>query len=515
MTLSASMNVAQQALTIHQNVLSVVSNNIANVNTEGYSKQRAELSSIKGTGVIGNAIGRSYHIGAGVQISKISSYRDSAIDNTFRNENSDLSYYETLYNNASSIEETLNELGDTGLKNAFANFFDAVQTLTNDPSSSVYRNNFVQAAKNVSSKFNDIAKSLVTNRDLLVGDPLDATGIEYSIVNSTVIDINSKIKQISKINHDILMAEADGNSASELRDERARLLDELSSSIPINVTENSNGTINISLDGIRLLRGTEIKAELSYKAGDENTPAIINIVDSADNVLINNINNRITSGSLGAVLEMGSSETGKLSYKNILNEVDKLANSFAQMVNDIQTYQNGDVKAMAIDIDAATGELSLKESSEKIFVTSDGSNTINATNISINDIVFNNPYEVACARITVDGTENLQSIGNSDNLKELINSRNQNITALGNTNIESFLTSLTGDIGVKTLEIENNLSTQQTATQYVETERQNKIGVNLDEELMELIKFQRAYEAAARIFNTSSELMLTMVNLGT
>ena len=67
---------------------------------------------------------------------------------------------------------------------------------------------------------------------------------------------------------------------------------------------------------------------------------------------------------------------------------------------------------------------------------------------------------------------------------------------------------------MKALEIKNNLSTQQTATQYVETERQNKIGVNLDEELMELIKFQRAYEAAARVFNTSSELMLTMVNLG-
>ena len=120
------------------------------------------------------------------------------------------------------------------------------------------------------------------------------------------------------------MAEADGNAASELRDERARLLDELSSSIPINVTENYNGTVNVSLDGIRLLRGTEIKAELSYQAGNDATPAIINIVDSENNVLINNINNRITSGSLGAVLEMGSSETGKLSYKNILNEVDKL-----------------------------------------------------------------------------------------------------------------------------------------------------------------------------------------------
>ena len=122
MSLYASMGIAQGALNVNQIGLNVVSNNIANMNTEGYSKQRAELSNIQGYALVGNGSGKSNYIGAGVQVDKIISYRDFYMDSSFRTNNSANSYYETLFQNAQNISTILNEYNDSGLRTAFANF---------------------------------------------------------------------------------------------------------------------------------------------------------------------------------------------------------------------------------------------------------------------------------------------------------------------------------------------------------------------------------------------------------
>ena len=167
---------------------------------------------------------------------------------------------------------------------------------------------------------------------------------------------------------------------------------------------------------------------------------------------------------------------------------------------------------MKIEVDAATGELKLAKSTENLFVSSDG-NPINASNIKINDVILSNPNEIAAARVDITNYDEFE-VGNNDNIKLMIEARDTNNAELNNTSVDKFLTSIVSNIGTKTANIKSDYEISQSTKTVVETERQNKIGVNLDEELMDLVKYQTGYQAASRIFNVTSELMITLVNLG-
>ena len=192
MSLSASMNIGLGALNVNQAAINVVSNNIANMNTQGYSKQRAELENLKGYSAIANSAGKSNYIGNGVTIAKISSYRDIYMDRNFRNENSQYKLSETLYDYASNIETIMNEYKDGGIKNALEKFYDAAQSLASDPSNSVYRTNFANQAQNVGKMFNSLHSNLSEKRAEIVGDVNAPGSLASSMTGVAVDEVNEK-----------------------------------------------------------------------------------------------------------------------------------------------------------------------------------------------------------------------------------------------------------------------------------------------------------------------------------
>ena len=512
MSLSASMNIGLGALNVNQAAINVVSNNIANMNTQGYSKQRAELENLKGYSAIANSAGKSNYIGNGVTIAKISSYRDIYMDRNFRNENSQYKLSETLYDYASNIETIMNEYKDGGIKNALEKFYDAAQSLASDPSNSVYRTNFANQAQNVGKMFNSLHSNLSEKRAEIVGDVNDPGSLASSMTGVAVDEVNEKLQSLADLNYKIIIAEAKGNGSASLRDERSRLLDEISSQIPTTVTENSNGTVNLYIGDMRLVKGAKLECTLEATVGDDATPAVINILDDQGNVKFANVNDKIDGGQIGGYLKMGSSEPNTLSYANVISQLNQLASGFANDLNSIQKYANGNMQAMKIEVDAASGELKLAKATEDLFVSSDG-NPIDASNIKINDVILSNPNEIAAARVDITNYDEFE-VGNSDNIKLMIEARDTNNADLGNTSVDKFLTSIVSNIGTKTANIKSDYEVNQSTKTVVENERQNKIGVNLDEELMDLVKYQTGYQAASRIFNVTSELMMTMVNLG-
>ena len=512
MSLSASMNIGLGALNVNQAAINVVSNNIANMNTQGYSKQRAELENLKGYSAIANSAGKSNYIGNGVTIAKISSYRDIYMDRNFRNENSQYKLSETLYDYASNIETIMNEYKDGGIKNALEKFYDAAQSLASDPSNSVYRTNFANQAQNVGKMFNSLHSNLSEKRAEIVGNVNAPGSLASSMTGVAVDEVNEKLQSLADLNYKIIIAEAKGNGSASLRDERSRLLDEISSQIPTTVTENSNGTVNLYIGDMRLVKGAKLECTLEATVGDDATPAVINILDDQGNVKFANVNDKIDGGQIGGYLKMGSSEPNTLSYANVISQLNQLASGFANDLNSIQKYANGNMQAMKIEVDAATGELKLSQATEDLFVSSDG-NPIDASNIKINDIILSNPNEIAASRVDITNYDEFE-VGNSDNIKLMIEARDTNNADLGNTSVDKFLTSIVSNIGTKTANIKSDYEVNQSTKTVVENERQNKIGVNLDEELMDLVRYQTGYQAASRIFNVTSELMMTMVNLG-
>lgn len=519
MSLQSTMSIAQQALLINQAALNVVSNNIANINTDGYSKERVDLSPSVNYTPMGGSVLSQITSSTGVQMDGISRYTDAYLQTYYREQNGQFNYLNQLSNAATSVENVMNELNGSGLEDAFTSFYAAAQTLNSNPKDDVARSNYIQQAQTIALKFNEMSSTLNQVRTSLVGDPSDPSTLATAKVSTTVTDVNQKLTQLAKINSQIVSVSSAAMEPNNLLDTRDKLLNELAGLIPMSITENTNGSVNLSLNGVELVKGTEQLGSLSINTGDSNNPAIINVVDSKNKVIAADINDKITTGTLGAILTAGGASTSDFTVKSALDSLDNLASGFASVINDIQTKPDATVGTitgtpMAIDETTKT----LIQATENIFNTSDGTATITAKNIQINANVMNDPDLIATARVAVDTskvpTYDVNAIGNATNMQKILDSRKGNFAALGNSSPEGYLSSIVGNIGIKVKNISTDLSSQNTVLTQVKNQLGSATGVSQDEELIDLMKYQRAYQASARIFSTCNDLMDILVNLG-
>ncbi len=521
-----SMYNAQRALMVNQAALDIVNNNIANMNTEGYSKQRVELSQIvyPQNGVHISEV--AAQTGGGACIDDISRNRDIYLDKYFRSENSENSYYKELGNLAMLVEDISNEMDGSGINDALDGFFKAAQKLNGKPSDPVIRSEFVQEAVKLAGQFNNISEQLTNLRTSLVGDPSNIDTLKTSKIHLSCEELNNKLESVANLNYEIAVSSSQGTTPNGLLDQRDKLLDEISEMIPIEVIEKPNNLISINMNGVTLIDGNKLNCKFqavknpsANPAEVDANPAVVQLVDKDGNLKVDNANDIITTGKIKAILDMGGSDANSLNIKNILTEVDKLAVEFAQEVNDVQLYRDNAAlpTESALCMDSSTNPPTLKMATEPIFVNETGTMTnITAANIKINQNIVDDPYEVATAKgaVTAGVPDEPNATGNSSSILEIAQLRNKNMTGLNSTTPENFITSLTGDIGVKGQSIKDNIETQKSIVDQIKMRRQSAIGVNLDEELVDLVKFQRAYEAAARMFSVSNQILQQIVNLG-
>lgn len=552
MTLISSLNIAKQALAVNQAALTVVSNNIANVNTEGYSKQRAELADV----VVYDSQGPSNNIMttinsmSGVEVTGVKSYASSAVQNyymnSYRNANSSSSYLDQYSTVASQIESLTNELQNGGLSTALTKFYTAAGALSSDPSDSTARVNYVSAAQNVCSVFNSMSSSLSDIQESIVGTAADTSNSQLS---SQVDKVNSLLDQIADVNSNIFkVSSGNSSAAASLNDQRSNLLNELSGLVNIKTTPNSDGTVNVSLGNYDLVSGTNavgyLGAENSLDSSG-NIKTTLNIVDGKGQKLYSDVNDLITSGSVIALVDVGgSSDSSKLNVNSTLSQLNKMAQAFANIINTIQRgdpNSDGSV-AMSLSSDGKT----ITKAANDIFINSGATTTIvtpttttttttstgiTAANISVNSAVLNNKNLVAAARLTQAQYADYQatgkysdSIGNNANVTMLQNSRSNKYdktydsggheTDLGNVTLETYLSNFVGEVGSKVDAINTDSKTQSSVLSSIKSQLSSETGVNLDEELTDMLKYQRAYEAAARVFSTVNTILQELIQLG-
>lgn len=521
MSLQSSMSIAQQALMINQAALNVVSNNIANINTEGYSKQSVILSPSVNYTPLGGSVLSQIMSATGVEMDGIKRYADVYLQTYYREQNSQYNYLSQMSDAAKSVENAMNEFNGTGLEDALTSFYAAAQTLNSNPKDNVARSNYIQQAQTVALKFNEMSGTLNQVRTSLVGDPSDSSTLATAKISTSITEVNQKLAQLAQINSQVVSVSSADMSPNNLLDVRDQLINDLSGLIPVTVTANSNGSVNLSLNGIDLVKGTELQGKLMVNSGDAANPATINVVDQNNKPIASNINDKINTGTIGAILTAGGSGTKEFTVKSALDNLDKLACGFASVINDIQTKPDATVGTttktpMAIDKNSQT----LIKATENIFVTNDGKTTtpITAANIQINSNVLNDPDLIAAARVTVDTskspTYDVNAIGDATNSQMILDSRKGSYSALGNSSPEGYLAAIVGDIGIKVDNVSTNLKNQNTVLTQVKNQLSSATGVSQDEELVDLIKYQRAYQASARVFTTCNDLMDILVNLG-
>ena len=491
MTISKALNISLSGLNANQAALNVVSHNIANMNTEGYVRQRVNFAEVRTRNVDGTVRGQIASL-SGVKIASITTAANDYLNNYYRTQNATYQGLLSDAETAAQVADLMDELKGTGLGDSLSEFFNAANALNQNPTDYSLRINYAEKAKAVANKFNTMSKNISNLKESKIGNGDSVESAEASQIGTEVKKINSALEQILAVNKQLSTRPDDAG----LKTQRDQLLSEISSIANVTTSINPSGTVNVKIGDTDLITHCEIQNTLSITASG----SILAVDEKGTS---KDITADIKSGTLGGTL------SGMSAITKAAEAVDTLAAAFADTMNEIQRYQNGDIKAASYD----RANDRLVESTVDMFSSSDG-NPINASNIVINSTLYNNPDLIAAARVDTSETNWEKSVGNGDNALEFYNAQNKKIDALGHLNINDYLISIATKTALDAGEKANEADIQGSIVDGISNQILSETGVNLDEELTNMIIYQQAYNASARVFSACVEVFDTLVSLG-
>lgn len=453
MGLSVALNTAMRALLAQQQAMDAVSHNVSNVNTPGYSRQRVRLSpvaSADGTGV-----------GGGVSFDGVQRVRDLFVDFQMRQQKQGAGEAQARADSLNLVELALGEPSDNGLRSVMGQFFNAWRDLSNAPEDGSARSAVVQIGQTFAVTVQRLARNLTAVRDNANGRLADS-----------IAEVNNLASQVATLNSKIASIRATGDSAGDLTDQRDLALDRLSELVNISYTEQQNGVVDVVLDGRSLVHSTTA-AEIAL------TPD-----------LANNNYYDLTWAQDGATLDVAGGEVGGL-----LSQRDT---DLPSRLGDLDTL----VGQIIIDVNElhATGYAEDGITTGTAFFSG-----TSAADIAVDAAVVANPGLLAAA--TVAG-----AVGDGSNALAIAALQSATNLSGGSETYDSFYGGLVSRIGVAAADAQSLALAQSLTVDHLEELRQSVAGVNVDEEMVNLVQFQRGYEAAARIIRAVDEMLDTLVN---
>jgi len=512
-----SLETSKRALLTQTTALTTLGHNIANASTEGYSRQRVNLSATRPLEAMGmNRSVNPGQIGTGVQYDSITRVRESFLDLQYRRENQMLSSWEVRSSTISSIEGIVNEPSNTGLSAVMNKFWNSWEVLNRDPTLLSARIDVVGSAVNFADTLRHVGQSLVN-----VSADIDGN------ITAKVNEANVITQEIAQLNAFIRRTEAFGDNANDYRDQRDLLIDKLSTIVDVQATESPNGDVMIVAAGVEVVNGDEFT--LLTEANAENATAgqlhgyvqsrsEVEIITNQLNAMINTLvqgeltvtlpNGYVTSRDMVAINDVTLENGTIVTAGTTLAAGTRIASSAQFVVNGF----NGVHQLGYSQSDPATSGI-------PFFVTSDGSNTFNIMNISVNSAIQKDTNLIAAsAKYETNGSINSTIKGNSDIAHALAKLRDNvfdypgNLTNLTSGTTDDYFRAVTSDLGTRASNAERSMQNQQQLVESVDIRRQSVSGVSLDEEMADMIKFQHAYNAAARNMTVVDEMLDRVIN---
>jgi flagellar hook-associated protein 1 FlgK len=453
------MTIGQSALLTQQKAIDITSNNIANVNTPGYSRQRLVIQ--QGSPIRVDSLTMSTGVTADPGIQR---FYDQFLTSQLENENESLGRWDAQKEALGKAELMFDEAGGTGLSNAMSEYWSAWQDLSNNPSGVAERSTMVSAGQYLSSVFNQ-----TYNNVSKLQQDIDTH------VQSVVGDINGLAQQVATLNQKVVQVETDGHNANDFRDQRDQLVSDLSKLININTYEDGDGYLSIDVgNGKPLVQGTSTWDLLTADNG-----GVQDVYWKSSDGTNVDITSNITGGELKGWI---SSRDDHLD--DYLTQLDTLANT-------LQTSVNGAHNA-GFDLNGNNG---------LDFFTGSG-----AADLGVNSAIVADTDLIAAA----GAGEGLP--GGNGAAITLAGLQNSAVMP-GSSTFDDYYNALVGQVGADVQGANFNSSHQQSMVQGLENYRQEVSGVSLDEEMVNLIKFQHAYDAAAKLITTADEMMDTIMGL--
>ena len=475
----SSLEIGKRALLAQRIGLDVTSNNIANINTPGYSRREALMSE-------SNPLYRNGEFyGTGAIVDKLRTFREEFFDREIRNTNSRQFGYDADERLIQRIEGILAEPSDFSLTNVINDFFNSFEDLATTPEDVSLREYVMARAKNMIDRFHTTADQLSTLRDETL-----------SSIRSDITSANSLIHGIAELNMKIASGKALGNTeAQTLVDMREKKLEELSQMMDVTVAQSKSGSINLFINGVNVVTDSDaanLKIEESINSNTSERSIIILKTDANDNPI-----STITAGAgriannikhFNATLDDKDSSGGFSIWKSI----DDFTNTLVQKVNQITTQGYG------LDDTGTTPP------GRNFFEPSVGNAT--AFTIDLSDDIKNNPRDIPLSALAGEPGDNT--------IARQISGLAQDGNFLNNFTPSKYYSNFIGKVANMGKDAINGNSTTTLVAEQLNNQRESIIGVNIDEEGVNLIKYQKAFEACSRIINTSSDLLSVIINLG-
>jgi flagellar hook-associated protein 1 len=551
------LNTAVQGLMAAQNAIDTSSHNIDNANTPGFSRERVNLVESPSLQVWGLSSQGPGQMGTGVQVGSITRLRNQFLDDQYRGQNQALGQAQVQQDTLNQITGIINEPSDTGVSNALQNFWNAWDTLQSNPNDLSARTEVQQSGVTLTQTLNQTASQLA---DL-------QTNVQSNL-SSRVTQANSMVSQIANLSQEIQQQSSiPGVNPNALLDQRDALLDQLSQLGSVSVIQ-SGASYQVSLGGsvvvsngqsatVGLSATNQVQAtfyDSTTQSFDTTQPlttitspggALQGTIDSMGYVQSyqNDLDTIAQSlagangqgsmqvtlpGSWSLVTASGSTPTFPVSgtFADGISFTAGDAVDLPQYASENITTTTSGGKMTAtipagatVDVNGINGleEIGYAQSGpgQTFFVTSPTGQPITALNITVTI----SPADIAAGTAAQPGTD--QAMPGDGTLAGAISGVKNQSTSFANPanpsqtmngTIAGYVKSVVSELGIQGQQANNMVTNEQALTQQIDTQRQSVSGVSLDEEMANVVQFQQAYNASAKMVDTINQMLQTLIN---
>lgn len=457
MSLSGGLWTAVSALNADEGALQVTANNVANANTPGYSRQLPLLVE-NPPEQVGNLI-----FGTGVTLEQVQSIRDGVLALRIQQQQQQSGKLDSFLNALQPTQQLFNEAQGAGLESALGAFFNSWQQLSTNPTDLPTRQQVIDAGQTLATAFNQAAASLAGQQSDL-----------NQSVTQAVAQVNSLTSQIAALNVQIGSLPPNTSGANQLVDQRTALIGQLSQLIDVSNIATSDGSVTLTTtSGSALVVGGQ---SMALTTAMNSSTGMQDVFDAQGN----DITTKIAAGQLGGLIQARDQ-----TIPGLRSQLDALANGIVTAVNTQH--------AAGFTLSGAAGG--------NFFAPPPAGGVGAAAAMAV---VITDPAQIAASS---DGTA-----GSNGNAVALADLRAQNLVA--GQPPDAYYANMVANLGST---IQNATAAQQATSQVLnqlQNQRGAVSGVSLDEEAANLMKYQRAYQAAARVVTVIDQMTQWAVNLG-
>ncbi len=544
--ISHIFNIARSGIQAHQQGLATTAHNISNINTKGFSRQEV---------VLVNARPAEGVIGSGVQVGQIRQKVDTFLENKLTAEHEDLGFITSKYALLVQADGIVGETDHSGLSHSVTELFNALRDVTTNPESQIQRTVLLAKGEALSLEF-------VTQAQALSQIRLDADQEIFRHVET----VNGLAIRLASFNDAIFTSESSGRNALDLRDQRAVLINELAELVDVEQIQLADG-IGINVGGQLLVAGNHANALSTIPDADNPPLKDVAFVRSDGSTFA--ISSKLTGGKIGGLLQVRD-----VDIVSFQDRVDRMAAVLIHEFN--QTHQAGfgldgttnnlffsaltpeapvasdmnSGSAAGTSVTIANSSLLTFQDYEVQFSSAAAYSIVNTTTgstvttgsytsgVAINfdgldvvitgipaagDVFTLSAQKGAAQRfgLVLTDTDKIAASstalgvpGNNVNALALVNLHTTRQSTLGNLTFNDYQTITIGNVGSATREAELLFNTTTLEFEQLQGLRESVSGVSLDEELTNLLSFQRSFEASARMITVADELLQTVLNMG-